>query len=560
MPNIGPLLWDIVRNVALVGIGAYLTTRLPTIRRTLTASEYRLLDRIILAMVFGAFSAFGNWIGIPVMGSFANTRIVGPVAGGLLGGPLVGIGAGIIGAIPRYFMGGFTMWAAVLANIVAGCISGLVHKKCGAQRINLKVALATALLCEIVLKVLVLTLSKPFSAAWELEKVIALPTITANSLAVGLFIYIVRDVFAEQEKAQARSAQQAIRMLQQTSGFMHKGLNNDTAGNVAQIIYRETNAAAVAITDTEKVLAFVGAGADHHRPGQPILTGATKQAIKDRRTIIINNKNEVGCPDKGCQLTAVVAVPLIVSDELVGSIKLYKSGNEVISSYEAELIRGIADFLSLQLAQRKLVEQQMLLAQAEYNMLKAQINPHFLFNTLGTIRAMTRIDPSAARALIKDLSDFLRKVLNREEEIISLREELETVRTYVRIQCERFQDRLRFFEHIPEELLDCRVPVFSLQPLVENAVKHGVSPKKTGGTVVLRAWKDQDDLCIAVEDDGVGFSAAKRETSGGIGLYNVHKRLQILYGNRYGLRIESAEKEGTRVIIRLPEVRAGVVA
>lgn len=560
MPDIGPLLWDIVRNVALVGIGAYLTTRLPSIRRALTASEYRLFDRLILAMVFGAFSAFGNWIGIPVMGSFANTRIVGPVAGGLLGGPLAGIGAGIIGAIPRYFMGGFTMWAAVLANIAAGCISGMVRKKCGAQRINLKVALATAVLCELVLKVLVLTLSKPFSAAWELEKVIALPTIIANSLAVGLFIYIVRDVFAEQEKAQARSAQQAIRMLQQTSGFMHKGLNRDTAGNVARIIYRETNAAAVAITDTEKVLAFVGAGADHHRPGQPILTEATKQAIKDRRTIIINNKNEVGCPTKGCQLTAVVAVPLIVSDELVGAIKLYKSGNEVISSYEAELIRGIADFLSLQLAQRKLVEQQMLLAQAEYNMLKAQINPHFLFNTLGTIRAMTRIDPSAARALIKDLSDFLRKVLNREEEITSLREELETVRTYVRIQRERFQDRLRFFEHIPEELLDCRVPVFSLQPLVENAVKHGVSPKKNGGTVVLRAWKDQDDLCIAVEDDGVGFSAAKREASGGIGLYNVHKRLQILYGNRYGLRIESVEKEGTRVIIRLPEVRAGVVA
>ena len=143
------LILDIARNVGLIGVGAYVSTRLPAIRRALTYSHYRLHDKIILALVFGAFSAMGNYIGIPVVGALANTRIVGPIAGGLLGGPLVGVGAGILGAIPRYLIGGYTVAASVLANILAGLISGHVYKKYGPGRLNLKIALMTAFICEL---------------------------------------------------------------------------------------------------------------------------------------------------------------------------------------------------------------------------------------------------------------------------------------------------------------------------------------------------------------------------------------------------------------------------
>ena len=164
-----PLVLDISRNVAFIGMGAYLTTRLPAIRRALTQSEFRAKDKLILALVFGAFSAFGNWLGIPVMGSMANTRIVGPIAGGLIGGPFVGIGAGIIGAIPRYFMGGYTMWASVLANVIAGVVSGMAYRLLGFRRLELQSALFTGVICELILKGMVLTMSKPFEKAWELE-------------------------------------------------------------------------------------------------------------------------------------------------------------------------------------------------------------------------------------------------------------------------------------------------------------------------------------------------------------------------------------------------------
>jgi len=556
---------DIARNVALMGVGAYVSSRLPAIRRALTYSQYRLQDKIILAVVFGAFSAMGNYIGIPVVGALANTRIVGPIAGGLLGGPWVGLGAGILGAIPRYLIGGYTVPASVLANIMAGLISGFVYNKYGPGRLNLKIALVTALVCELNLKFLILLLSKPFEKAWELEKIIGIPTIIANSLAVGLFFYIVRDVFQEQQKVQAQSAQQAIRLIQKTTELLQEGLNTKTAFLIASILRTETKAAAVAITDNEKVLSFVGIGADHHRANAPILTRATQQAVNSRRTLIVTGHEAIGCPNPLCPLTSVIEAPLVVDGQVQGILKLYKANDEIITAYEAEIIQGIADFLGLLLDRHSLDEQKMMRAQAEYNMLKAQVNPHFLFNTLGTIRALVRTSPEQARARIKDLSDFLRRSLEHGKDLARLAEELEIVRSYVQLEQSRFGDRIRVREEVSESALEYFLPVFSLQPLVENAIKHGLSSKRDGGTLVIRIYEAESLLHMEVEDDGVGISSARlqairqfdgtssRDTTGaGIGLNNVHKRIQASFGPQYGLQIESREGKGTIVKALLP--------
>jgi LytS/YehU family sensor histidine kinase len=562
------LILDIARNVGLIGVGAYVSTRLPAIRRALTYSQYRIRDKIILAVVFGVFSALGNYIGIPVVGALANTRIVGPIAGGLLGGPWVGVGAGILGAIPRYLIGGYTVPASVLSNVMAGLISGFVYNKYGPSRLTLKITLLTALVCELNLKFWILLLSKPFEKAWELEKIIGIPTIIANCLAVGLFFYIVRDVFQEQQKIQAQSAQQSIRLIQQTTELLHEGLNAKTAFKIASILRAETKAAAVAITNNETVLSFVGIGADHHMANSPILTRATQQAVNSRQTLIVNSREEIGCPDPLCPLTAVIEAPLIVDGQVQGILKLYKANGEVITPYEAELIQGIADFLGLMLDRRYLDEQKIMLAQAEYNMLKAQVNPHFLFNMLGTIRALVRTSPEDARARIKDLSDFLRRTLEHGAEASRLAEELEIVRSYVRLEKSRFGDRIRVKEEVPESVTEYFLPVFSLQPIVENAIKHGLSPKQDGGTLTIRIYESESILHMEVEDDGVGIPAERlqsirqfdgtssRDTSGtGIGLNNVHKRIQVSFGPQYGLQIESREGKGTIVKVMLPVLR-----
>jgi LytS/YehU family sensor histidine kinase len=344
---------------------------------------------------------------------------------------------------------------------------------------------------------------------------------------------------------------------------MQNGLNEETAGKVAQIIFSETKAAAVAVTNLDKVLAFVGMGNDHHNAGTPIVTTATKIMMESRSTVLFNNRQEIGCPVLSCPLSAVIDAPLIVSNELVGSIKLFKANKEVISPQEAELIQGIADFLSLQLAQRKLDEQQILLVQIECQMLKAQINPHFFFNTLGTIQALIDASPRKASGLIKDLADFYRRTLRKSKESVALQEELESVRNYVRIEKVRFGDKINVVESIPGELMQQPIPVFSLQLLVENAIRHGLGLKKGQGTIQIIVWHDEKLLYVKVADDGVGMSpeqvagilidAPEQQPGGnGIGLMNIHRRIQRFYGEGYGLKVESVLGQGTQVTIRLP--------
>ena len=560
-----PLILDIARNVGLIGIIAYLTTRLPAVRHALSHSSFRSRDKLILILVFGGFSAFGNFLGIPVMGSMANTRIVGPIAGGLIGGVWVGVGAGFLGAIPRYFIGGFTMWASVIANIIAGLISGLAYWKFRSRRLELPVALVTGFCAELMLKFLVLLLSKPFERAWELEKIIGIPTIIANTLAVGLFIYIVRDVFQEQDKVQAKAAQQSMRLIQQSTELLSEGLNSKTAAKIVRIIWLQTNAAAVALTDTTQLLGFIGTGQEHHVVGSTLPIQIAAEMAENSKTIIPMDKQAWGCPNHNCSLSGLIMAPLIVDGTLQGSLMFFTANEATVTPYEMEMVQGIADFLSLMLDKRQLDEQKIMLSQAEYNMLKAQVNPHFLFNTLGTIRALIRTAPEKARARIKDLSDFLRRSLERTDDMIPLAEEMDLVRSFVRLEQSRFGERVRVSEMIQSDLTDVMIPVFTLQPIMENAIKHGLAAKRNGGSIQLRIRKSADLLQIDVEDDGAGISPERlarilqfdggleRSTAGtGIGLNNIQKRIQTAFGAEFGLRITSRLGTGTLVQIELP--------
>lgn len=547
---------QVLYNFAVIGLSAYLIAQLAPFRRTINhqASSWR--DRGFLILVFGLLSVLGNGLGIPLHGSMANNRIVGPIVGGLLGGPIVGMGAGLIGAIPRYFMGGYTMEAAVISNIIIGLWSGYVHLHYRPRRITLSIALKTALISEFILKSLVLLLSEPFEAAWELEKFIAIPTIISNSLASCLFLYIVQDIFSEQEKIQARSAQQAMRVIHQSGHILHQGLTPAAASALVDILYQEFHPAAVAVTDATHILAFQGLGSDHHLRGQPILTLATKEARRTGQPVIASTRDEIGCPHENCPLTSVIDAPLLVNGEFFGSVKIFQSSQQKILPHESELIQGIADFLSSQLAYSQLTQQARLLEQAEYNLLRAQVNPHFLFNTLATIRVLVRTDGETARHRLKDLSDFLRSTLVQNQDYVSLHQEMETVSRYVRLEKARFGERLQLHVDIANDLLIFPIPTFTLQPLVENSIKHGLTPKKDGGAIHISAKKSSDYLQITVNDNGVGFqpsSPLPPEIQGaGIGLSNIRKRLHLLYGPRASLQIQSHPDAGTKAMLQIP--------
>jgi two-component system LytT family sensor kinase len=205
----------------------------------------------------------------------------------------------------------------------------------------------------------------------------------------------------------------------------------------------------------------------------------------------------------------------------------------------------------------KLETQQRLLVEARLEALRSQINPHFLFNTLNTVASLIRTNPEQARAMVYRLSSILRRLLRRHENLNPLRDELSFIDDYLAIEMVRFGPKLRFEKDIAPETLGWMVPSMLLQPLVENSIRHGLSPKVEGGWLRIRSLVADGKLRLIIEDDGVGISEAKLATllEQGIGVSNVDQRLKLFFGNRYRLWIDSRPGEGTRTEIEIPQLR-----
>lgn len=210
----------------------------------------------------------------------------------------------------------------------------------------------------------------------------------------------------------------------------------------------------------------------------------------------------------------------------------------------------------------KLETQQRLLNEARLSALTRQINPHFLFNTLNSITSLIRTDPEKARSMIGKLSNILRRVMRKQENMNPLREELQFIDDYMAIELVRFGDKLRFLKEVDPVTLDQSVPSMILQPLVENSIKHGLSGKVEGGMIRVRSRLVDGRLHLSVEDDGVGIPEAKLATlfDQGIGINNVNERLKVLFGNQYRMYIDSKPGQGTLTEIELPESRSTLAA
>lgn len=209
---------------------------------------------------------------------------------------------------------------------------------------------------------------------------------------------------------------------------------------------------------------------------------------------------------------------------------------------------------------RLAAESETLRVRAELGALRGQLNPHFLFNALHSISALVRTSPPAAERALERFGLLMRRVLElqrEERDEIPLCEELEFVRAYLELEQMRFGDRIRVEEEIDPEMLDCAVLAFCLQPLVENAVRHGLAPKPRGGTIRLAAsLTDDSSLLLEVADDGMGFDP--RRTADGVGLGVVRQRVSARFGPAGRVSVTSAHGEGCRVQINVPIVATRV--
>jgi two-component system LytT family sensor kinase len=359
-----------------------------------------------------------------------------------------------------------------------------------------------------------------------------------------------QDVF---DRIGAASSELALRIAERTTGLMARGYGRAVAGELADIIRAETGVGAVGITDSANILAWSGMGADHHVPGREIFSPWTFRALSTRQVVFVDGVREpFACPlEPKCPLNSVVVVPLHIDDTVVGTVQLYEGVRHRFRTMNRKLGEGIGALLSAQLVHARYQEQKNLLVTSELKLLQAQVDPHFLFNAINTIIAVTRIDPARARALLVHLSKFFRKNLKRSSDISTLEEELAHVRSYLEIEKARFADRLTVETEVAPELLALRLPTFTLQPLIENAIKHGLSKTPNPGKARIRAFREDGVVRIDVEDDA-GAWVEPDFRKDGLGMRIVDKRIKNLHGDAYGISVSCVPSELTRVTVRLP--------
>ncbi|MBV7242794.1 MULTISPECIES: sensor histidine kinase [Streptomyces] len=336
---------------------------------------------------------------------------------------------------------------------------------------------------------------------------------------------------------------------------LRAGLTEESARRSARRLRSLLGTDALCLTDRERVLIWDGAG--HHHG---------KDVMEHLKVLLDNGRGtafDSGCADLDCPLRWAVAVPLTVENRVLGALVAYAPRESAVLARAAG---EVARWVCVQLELAELDRSRTQLIEAEIKALRAQISPHFIFNSLAAIASFVRTDPEEARELLLEFADFTRYSFRRHGEFTTLADELHSIDQYLALVRARFGERLAVTLQVAPEVLPVALPFLCLQPLVENAVKHGLEGAVTRSRITISALDAGSEAEVVIEDDGTGMDPERLRqilrgeggTSTGIGLLNVDERLRQVYGDDYGLVIETGVGAGMKITLRLPKYRAGV--
>lgn len=542
------MLMQLFERAALLLICLFFMTRIPRFKETLQRESHSPAELAVVTAIFCLFALFGTYSGIEVEGSLVNVRIIAIVSGGILFGPWVGIITGLVSGIHRYLIdiGGVTSLPCLITSILAGVLSGYINRK--VSRAKRWIAGITAgMLCEALTMLLILAMAEPFALGLEIVSKISFPMILGE-ISVGLIVLLVQSVEGEKEMIAARQAKLALDIANKTLPYF-RSINSDSLRTICSIIKQDIQADAVAITDTHNVLAYVGFGEERYQIGHQISSDVTKATIRSGKITIRNHIAD----DQTPQIQSLLIIPLEERGEVTGTLKIYYRKAYKITYPLQTMAIGLSQIISTLMEVSRVEQIKEAANKAELKALQTTINPHFLFNALNAVASTTRTNPEKARELIINLSGFLRYNLELNDELIDIHRELEQVRDYVEIEKARFSSRLKVEYDIDD--VDVRIPSLIIQPLVENAINHGILKRKGPGTVAIAVKDKGDKVRITVSDSGAGIRQEVVDhlykddvPVQQIGLYNVHKRVKLIYGK--GLVIRRLEP-GTEIYFDL---------
>jgi two-component system LytT family sensor kinase len=399
-----------------------------------------------------------------------------------------------------------------------------------------------------------------------------LPTVLAVlALIAALAGAVVAVIRLRARRGIATAMQRATYDVLHTAGLaaepLRGGLNPASAAKAVRHLRVLVGAPGLTIADEHRCLAFDGRGSHHADQ----LAAAARRALPGNRSVVLN-AGELPCDQMDCVVRGAVVAPLAGPDGRAGAALIALADDQPAPGLVQATLEA-ARWAGSQLALAELDSSRERLARAEVRALRAQISPHFIYNALTAIASFVRTDPERARELILEFAEFTRYSFRAHGEFTTLAEELRSIDRYLTIERARFGDRLQVRLQIAPEVLPVGLPFLCLQPLVENAVRHGLSRKPGVGMVSIEARDAGAECHITVEDDGVGMdptalAAGVAEAANGrgddaeqhVGLSNVDERLRSVFGDHFGLVVETAPGEGTKVSMRVPKFHPGVRA
>lgn len=486
-------------------------------------------------ILFSFFAILGTYSGVRVTGlgylsepwahhisskeAIANARTIGVVIAGLLGGWRAGLAVGTIAGIHRYTLGGFVALPCMIAPIIQGAVAGF-FKNSVRNRYrhvsSVQMGFAVGFLAEFIQMMLILLLARPWSQALSLVELIGIPQVLSNSLGVAMFFAVLIQVQRDEDQVGAAYAGKALEIAEQTLTYWRSPLT-EAARHISAILLEGTEA--------------IGAAFFKEQNEELALGEKTPYSID---------------------------LPIIYKQQRVGFFCLYyERKQDKNNSGSAALIKGLSQLFSQQYALAEAERQDHLVNQAEIKSLQAQMNPHFLFNMLNSIKSLIRSNQEEARRIITQLAKYIRKNMQSAvQEMIPIREELQHIQVYLDLVKVRMGSILSVELDLDETCLDETIPPLTIQPLVENAVNHGFKHSVSDARLQIFVKDHKDKIMICVKDNGEGFKRHNKtdEQHLGFALHNIQQRLHYYFGERVRFEIESSRDKGTSVSFYRPRV------
>ncbi|EUB36498.1 MULTISPECIES: sensor histidine kinase [Fusobacterium] len=543
----------LISNIGCSAIIAFFFIRIDKANIIIKSNAKTKKDIIALSFFFSLLSISGTYIGLNFNGAILNTRNVGVIAGGILGGPYVAIITGLVAGIHRAFvnLGRETAIPCAIATITGGFLTAYVHRFIKSKD---KIFFGFFLACvvENLSMGLILIILKDKILAQNIVANFYVPMVFMNSIGSSVLILLVEDIIQKSELIAGRQAKLALEIANKTLPHFRE---TENLSEVCKIIAEDLGAKATVITNKKEIIAGFSFDKDEIKKTD-IKSNNTRKVLKTGEAmLVIKEDDEIieDFLDISPHIKSCIILPLKEKNDISGTLKIFFDTAEKITDKNRYLMIGLSHLISTQMEISKVENLISLLKYSELKALQSQINPHFLFNVLNTMTSLIRTNPEKAREVTIDLSNYLRYNLDNNVKSVELIKELNQVDTYIKIEKVRFGDKLNILYDVDESLYNFQIPSLIIQPLVENSIKHGILKKRDNGCVKIIIKKIDKDIEITIEDDGVGIEQSiidnlDKQIKENIGLKNVHQRLKLLYGE--GLNIKKLE-QGTRIKFKI---------